>query len=184
MMHVLYLVVILLLSSAAGAGVPGLAAQDALPRPGARVRVSAPEVLPHRVAGRVVRITPDTVVLRTGSVEELAIPLAETVRMDRSLGRSHGWGAARGFAFGALAGGTAMGVAVLGGAELCIYISCLNNNLAGAAGGFLVGAGVGALPGAAIGGVLGVERWQTVAPVQLRALHVSPSGIVVSIAIP
>lgn len=186
-MRVLHLVLILLLGSAAGASVPGLAAQgapDALPQPGARVRVSAPEVLPRRVTGRVVRITQDTVVLRTGSVEELAIPLAATVRMDRSLGRSHDWGAARGFAFGGLAGGFGMATAVLTGTEFCIYVSCLSNDLAGATGGFLLGVVMGAPAGALIGGALGVEEWEAVAPVRLRALRVSPSGIVVSIAVP
>lgn len=188
-MRVLYVVLIFLLASAAGAGVPWLCAQDSPgagtpPRPGARVRVSAPDVLPRRVTGRVVRVTPDTVVLRTGAAEPVAIPFAAAQRMERSLGRNRGWGAARGLGFGALAGGTAMGAAVLSGAEFCIYVSCLQNNLAGAAGGFLIGAGLGAPAGALIGAVVGVEEWEAITPVRLRALHVSPAGITIHIAVP
>lgn len=184
-MRVLHVVLLLLLNCATGAHVAELRAQSAQPEAGTRVRVSAPGVLPRRVAGRVVRITPDTVVLQTRAVAPVAVPLAAAERMERSLGRSHLGGAARGLAFGALAGGTAMGAAVLGGAEFCIYVSCLNNNLAGAAGGFLIGAGIGAPVGAVIGGVLGIEEWGAITPgPRLRALHVSPAGIVVSIAIP
>jgi len=184
-MRVLYLVLILLLGAAAGAGAPALRAQGSQPEAGTRVRVFAPGVLPRPVAGRVVRVTPDTVVLQTRADASVAVPLAAAERMERSLGRSHSWGAVRGFAYGALAGGTAMGVAVLGGAEFCIYISCLNNNLAGATGGALIGAALGAPVGAVIGGVLGVEQWQTIGPgPRVRALHVSPAGIVVSVAIP
>jgi hypothetical protein len=35
-----------------------------------------------------------------------------------------------------------------------------------------------------IGGVVGVEEWEAIAPVRLRALHVSPAGTFVRIATP
>jgi hypothetical protein len=188
LMRLLRLVLILLLGMSAGAGVPELRAQGSpgagVQAPtGARVRISAPGVLPRRVTGRVGRVTADTVVLQTRGAA-VAVPIAAASRIEQSYGRSRDAGAARGLVFGALAGGAAMGVAVLSGKDFCIYVTCLANDPVGATGGFLIGAALGAPAGALIGALVGVEEWEAITPAHLRRLHVSPAGIAVLVAVP
>jgi hypothetical protein len=132
-------------------------AQDTLTlTPGARVRVSAPDLLgPGAVIGNVVTLRGDTLVVRKAGAGEagLRLPLAQVERLEISRGsRSRGTGAAIGFFLGAAVGALYGEVGHPGlahtdiseGGETAIY--------AGAAG--LLGAGIGA--------VLGGERWKHV----------------------
>jgi hypothetical protein len=153
-----------------------LPAQETLTlTPGARVRVSAPDLLgPGALIGNVVALRGDTLVVRKADAGAagLHLPLARVERLEVSRGRrSRGTGAALGFLVGA-AVGAAYGEAghpglghtdISEGGETAIY------------------AGVGGLLGAAIGAVLGGERWKRV-PLP-RRLGIAPhwrGGVAVS----
>ena len=104
------------------------------------------------------RISSDSVELTRGG-RTVVLALANLSRIERSTGRSHLQGAGIGLVAGALGGGAIIGASVLGGADLCVYVSCLRNDPAGAAGGFLIGAAVGAPLGALVGAIKGRQRW-------------------------
>ena len=124
--------------------------------PGARVRVSAPDLHePGALIGTVVALRGDTLFVRNADEggAGLPLPLARVERLEVSRGRrSRGTGAALGFLLGA-AVGAAYGVAghpglahtdISEGGEIAIY------------------AGVAGLLGAAIGTARGGERWERV----------------------
>lgn len=149
-----------------------------------RVRLLAPAIAPRWFSGRVLRVTPDTLILQTGAATPVTVALAEIDRIERSLGRSHGQGALRGLGYGALIGGASVGALVLAGTDFCIYISCLPNDLTGAVGGFFIGAVIGAPVGTVIGALVGVEEWRPLKSIHLQALHIWQSGLGISLQVP
>ncbi len=152
-------VVILALS-----GLP-LEAQDVpLPRPGDRVRVTAPDRSVQQVEGRLLRLQADTLAVQpaTEGSPPLVIPLSSltSLQVRRHISRRAG----NGVRYGALVGG---GLGVVTAVPICVSKNCeqytlvvylMFGALGGAAGG-LLGAVIGAIGGRA---------WEEVALDQLR----------------
>jgi hypothetical protein len=158
------LVLVALLSGVCCIAVQDLSAQERPAhlspiQPGARVRLRAPSAQQGRIQGEVVRISRDSVELARKGGRTIVLPLRDLSEIEQSTGRSHLEGAGVGLVAGALSGGVLVGASVLVGADLCVYVSCLRNDPAGAIGGFLIGAALSAPVGALIGSILGVERW-------------------------
>jgi hypothetical protein len=134
-----------------------LAAQDTLPlTPGARVRVSAPDLIGRRaVTASVVALRRDTLVLRPvdSGAATWAVPLGRLERLEVSRGRrSRATGAVIGFFAGALAG------AVYGAAG---HPGLAHTDIP-EEGEAAIYAGVAGLLGAGVGAALGGERWARV----------------------
>jgi hypothetical protein len=147
-------------------------AQDTLPlAPGARVRVSAPDLIgPGALIATVVAMRRDTLVLRTatGDAPPWTLPLERAEWLEVSRGRRGrgGQGALIGLLTGVAVGGL-LGAALSGGED---------NPLQGAAVGIAVGGG---LVGFVVGGVIGSksrgERWEPV-PLPGRASSAPHTG--------
>ena len=138
-------------------GTTPICVQDTLAlTPGARVRISAPDLLgPEALIGNVVALRGDTLVVHKADASGagLRLPLAQVDRLEVSRGgRSRGTGAAIGFLVGAAVGG--------------IYGAAGHPGLAHTdipeEGETAIYAGVAGLIGAAIGAALGGERWKHV----------------------
>ena len=141
-----------------------LAAQDVpLPRPGDRVRVTAPDRSVQQVEGRLLRLQADTLAVQpaTEGSPPLVIPLSSLTSLQVRRHRSRAGTGAR---YGALVGG---GLGVVSAVPICVSKDCevytlavylMFGALGGAAGG-LVGAVVGAIGGRA---------WEEVALDRLR----------------
>ncbi len=142
-----------------------LAAQDVpLPRPGDRVRVTAPDQRVQQVEGRLLRLRPDTLAVQpaTEGSPRLVIPLSSLTSLQ--VRRHRFWPAGEGARYGALVGG---GLGVVFAAWACRAKDCevytvpvyLAFGFWGGATGLLVGAVIGAIGGRA---------WEEVALDQLR----------------
>ena len=142
-----------------------LAAQDVpLPRPGHRVRVTAPDRSVQQVEGRLLRLQADTLAVQaaTEGSPPLVIPLSSltSLQVRRHISRRAGNGAK----YGALVGG---GLGVVIAVWACLSKDCgvytvpvyLGFGFWGGASGLLVGAVIGAIAGRA---------WEEVALHQLR----------------
>ncbi len=142
-----------------------LAAQDVpLPRPGDRVRVTAPDRSLQQVEGRLLGLQADTLAVQpaTEGSPPLVIPLSSltSLQVRRHISRRAGNGAR----YGALVGG---GLGVVSAVPICLSEDCEQYTLVvylmfgtlGAAAGGLVGAVIGAIGGRA---------WEAVALDRLR----------------
>ena len=144
---------------------PTLAAQDVpLPRPGDRVRVTAPDRSVQQVEGRLLGLQADTLAVQpaTEGSPPLVIPLSSltSLQVRRQVSRR----AENGARYGALVGG---GLGVVSAVPICLSKDCEQYTLVvylmfGALGG-----ATGALVGAVIGAV-GGRAWEEVALDQLR----------------
>ena len=129
----------------------GLAAQtgEGSMRPGTLVRIRAPETAAKRVAGKIVYLDADSLVLER-SRETLVVPTRAIESLEVSDGRDRMGGLGRGLIWGLVPGG------VLGYSAAASY---------GAKGGWKIGvagigAGAGSVVGGLIGAALGVQRWK------------------------
>ena len=122
--------------------------------PGTRVRVTTPTLEPHRIAGDVALLRPDTLVLARGG-ERLRIANARIDLIEVSQGLDRRRGAWRGTILGALVGaGLGATFGALGAQDLPTGVGT------SAALGFLGGGLVGAGLGAGVGALVAPERWQ------------------------
>ncbi len=144
---------------------PTLAAQDVpLPRPGDRVRVTAPDRSVQQVEGRLLRLQADTLAVwpATEGSPLLVIPLSSLTSLQ--VRRHRFWGAGEGAKYGALVGG---GLGVVFAAAACMSKDCgVYTVPLYLAFGFWFGAN-GALVGAVIGAI-GGRAWEEVALDPLR----------------
>ncbi len=146
--------------------VTGLAAQDTLVTPGARVRISAPTVAERPLLGTVVALEVDTLIVDAqGYDHPLTLPLASLARLEVSLGQKSR--TLKGAGIGFLVGGAA-------GLATAAIACTIDNCDLGPPPAFIVylyfgvlGAGVGTLTGAIIGSIIKVDRWLDV-PLDLR----------------
>ena len=161
--------------------VTGLAAQQTLVTPGARVRISAPTVAESPLLGTVVALPADTLIVDAlGYADPLALSLASLARLEVSQGReSRTLNTLKGAGVGSLIG-VGAGLATVG-------ILCAINDtdtwdcdfddpyigLAFAVYGTL-GLAIGALTGAIIGSTKDVDRWVDV-PLDRLRFSLTPS---------
>ena len=166
--------------------VTGLAAQQTLVTPGARVRISAPTVAESPLLGTVVALPADTLIVDAlDYADPLALPLASLARLEVSQGQeSRTLNTLKGAGFGSLIG-VGAGLATVG--ILCINGDCADDPYVGLA--FVVygatGLAVGALTGAIIGSIKGVDRWVDV-PLDRLRVSLTPSehlGLTVSVRV-
>ena len=146
---------------------PPAAAQEVPPlTPGARVRVWAPELRDHKLAGTLVELGADTLVLQARpDAGWLRIPRAWVTRLDVSRGRKSRVGS--GIKYGVLAG--LVTGALVGGIVCKSQYSCSNAHQEEgdmtplyALGGAVMGAGSGLIVGALVGDAASGERWEEV----------------------
>jgi hypothetical protein len=158
-----------------------LAAQEQPPplEPGARVRVTAPNLGVEKQQATFRALRGDTLVVTADST--VYCPLGHVERLDVYQGRtSHPW---RGAAIGAAVGGTAgfiTGVALGGG---CIDSNCFTGAQVG---GILAVAGgvVGGLIGLGVGSAIKTDRWDEVPLDQFRVSFVPrPDGLALSMSV-
>jgi hypothetical protein len=124
-------------------------------RPGMRVRVAWPDG--GVVSGRLVRRTPDSLIVSDGAAD-WPVALGEV----RGLWVAHGRSTRAGARIGGLAGGITGGVlGVLFGAFGC-ELTCSRSRVTGAVAGLASGAVLGALVGGTVGTSL--PRWRAVLP--------------------
>ncbi len=147
--------------------VTGLAAQDTLVTPGARVRVSAPTVAERPLLGTVVALEVDTLIVDArGYAHPLALPLASLAWLEVSRGQKSRTlkGAGIGFLVGGAAGLATAAIAC------AIAGDCYDDSLTGLVYAYFGGLGavVGALTGAIIGSTIDVDRWVDVPLERLR----------------
>ena len=165
--------------------VTGLAAQQTLVTPGARVRISAPTVAESPLLGTVVALPADTLIVDAlDYADPLALPLASLARLEVSQGQeSRTLNTLKGAGFGSLIG-VGAGLATVG--ILCaINGDCdADDPYTGMA--FVVfgalGLAVGAPTGAIIGLTKEVDRWVDV-PLDRLRVSLTPSehlGLTVS----
>ena len=157
-------------------GTTRVRAQDTLTlTPGARVRISAPDLLgPEALIGNVLALRGDTLVVHKADASGagLRLPLARVERLEVSRGgRSRGTTAAIGFLVGAAVGGLYGAAGHPGLAHTDIPEE----------GETAIYAGVAGLFGAAIGAALGGERWEHV-PLSRRVSIAPhwPGGLAIS----
>ncbi|MDB4948299.1 MAG: hypothetical protein JWM27_948 [Gemmatimonadetes bacterium] len=135
-------------------------AQADPPRPGDRVRVTATSASPARVAGRLVRVDADSVVLRPDADQDapkhFAVAARDVTRLEVSAEpRRH---TVLGALVGVVAGGGIGLVSARAGSCGCALVDAQANAL-----GFALGAVVGGAAGAILGHSFPSERWRTVA---------------------
>ncbi len=142
-----------------------LAAQDVpLPRPGDRVRVTAPDRSVQQVEGRLLGLQADTLAVQpaTEGSPPLVIPLSSLTSLQV---RGHRfWSAGDGARYGAIVGG---GLGVVSAALACRSKGCEQYTVAVYLGFGFWGGANGALVGAVIGAI-GGRAWKEVALDQLR----------------
>ncbi|HJU69281.1 MAG TPA: hypothetical protein VJ650_13655 [Gemmatimonadaceae bacterium] len=134
-------------------------AQASLPGPGSRVRVTAPDYGLRQAAGRVERLTADSMTIDPdGSRPEVTLPFQGMSRLEVSTGKRPGVGLARGAGTGFVIGSLA-GIA-LGALQ---YYTCSKEECGLW---FLLtvpaGAGVGLIVGGIVGATRPPDRWQEV----------------------
>ncbi len=135
-------------------------AQEPPLKPGARVRVTAPELGLAEAVGRLLFVRLDT--LRVVADSLMRIPLAGVMRIEVNRGRSNllvVLGAIAG-----AAGGTAVGIALVDTTHCELLDPCEGDIL----GPPVFGAAIGALAGAALGVALRTDRWEEVPLDRLR----------------
>jgi hypothetical protein len=145
------------------------AAQSALPTPGTRVRVSAPDFDIKADAGKLLRATSDSLTVDfAGERGELTIPIDRVSRLEVSTGKRR----AAGFGYGAGLG-TVVGVLAGIGVGALMQLDCKVDEFCGLW--FIVTVPGGAGLGFIVGGVTGLarapDRWQEV------SLSRQPSGL-------
>ena len=129
-------------------GCASRATPTVVPEPGARVRVTAPDLNVRRYDGILAAMPPDTIV-----VDTLRLALASVTQLDRYVGKqSHPWqGAGIGFLAGWSIGFVAWHVAGAGCYEGAAQSACAA----------VIGGGIGALGGGMIGAAVGGFAWKT-----------------------
>ena len=157
-----------------------LAAQLPEVQPGARVRVEAPGIVDGKFTAAVLSRTADTLVLGTGSVVPIHIPVGLISSLAISRGTSHADGARHGMKWGASIMGALSGVGVItaGRREPCPTDRAkLWNEACGPLSvGEVVGSTaflmlVGGVIGAPIGAIVGREHWDSSDLTRRTSLH-------------
>ena len=144
--------------------------------PGARIRITAPDLGIEKQEVRFGTLRGDTLVVVADST--LTLPLASVVRLDAYQGqRSNAWaGAGIGLVVGVGAG---VAIALMVRDEDCF---CTKGEVAAAGG--AIGAAAGILIGSSIGAVIKTDRWQEVTPDQLRVIVVPrPGGLALGVSV-
>ncbi len=142
-----------------------LAAQDvSLPRPGDRVRVTAPDRSLQQVEGRLLRLQADTLAVQpaTEGSPPLVVPLTSLTSLEvrRHISRR----AENGAKYGALVGG---GLGVVIAVPICVSKDCEQYTLVVYLMFGTLGGAAGALVGAVVGAI-GGRAWEEVALDRLR----------------
>lgn len=152
---------------------------------GSRVRLVAPNSFRGHLVGSVLRTSPDTLLILGAEQWPTAVPLAAITQIELSAGRRYDRGTGRGAELGAIIGGLALGAMIWTGTEVCpMYETCLRNDPAGAAAGFVLGAIPGAMVGALVGRPRRWEEWRTLPLDDVRALSLAPGRFGAAISIP
>ena len=87
-------------------------------RPGARVRIEAPDVDASQIVGTVVLRSGDVLRVRRSNTELLTIPASRIASIEVSRGKTHSRGARNGAIVGT-AWGAVLGLVTIGGAKTC-----------------------------------------------------------------
>lgn len=150
---------------------PASAAQPASLTPGARVRISAPDLDLRNRAGKIVRATEDSVTIDfRGRRPPVTMPIESLSRMEVSTGKRSRAGLARGVGIGLLIGAAIGSVIASALSEGTCADECQRGSRVLVRG--------GGVAGAVLGGVIGVatapDRWEEVS---LRR-EASASGMV------
>lgn len=164
-------------------------ARPVMVHPGARVRVTAPDLALEREVGEVAALTRDSLVITAewGGSYRLPLRLLERVEVSRGEKRSHQKGAV----LGTVIGGVVGGIAAAASDEPCDPDTwCVNLGGAGmaAAGGAVLGGLAGGLAGALIGTAFHEERWERatlrVAPGSRQVVGGKSSAWSLSLSVP
>lgn len=158
-----------------------VAAQVSEARPGARVRITAPGVVDHRLTAIVLSRTGDTLTIGAPDVPSLAIPTSRITALDISRGDSRAAGALRGIEWGAPIG-LALGLASANAAQNCL--DCWADTQRPSRAEWVLSATVdGAAVGAIVGALVGRERWESLDVPQHTSFNVRNGRAALSVAL-
>jgi hypothetical protein len=155
-----------------GLALPAGPVAPGAPKPGDRLRVTAPSLATKPLVGTVIEATERDLVLAVSPSEHRVIPRAELTRLERSLGRRRHL--ELGLLIGAASGAMVVGLGSCGGG------TCTSGDAVAYA---LSGALLGALPGAAVGGLIQTETWAELpaSDVHLTAGPIRGRGVALSL---